>query len=403
MARRFGRMATEEGQPAIAPLGSLAELPLVIRPFRAAVRLELGEAGLTINEKVARVPGAPELVVGPATFLNAAAARAFVDAHPAPSAGVRLVIRAPGWSRLAGGPLERAVDAAIVPAGTKIDAAGRAALPPYVLDADEQEFAMARGPEALDVPAPRYVACDIATWADLLWANLFTMTARVRNLSPLKGLLLVTLGAFRALSLNPWRVAGKLVEVGKDCDVHPSAIVEASVLGDRVKIGPGAVVRGSILASGSEVEELALVVGSAVGSNARVQRQAMLKFSVLSNGASSGGVVQLSFFGEGASLRNGSYTIDRNLDASPVRVAGPGGRLVEAGPVLGIALGPRAMVGSGVWIGAGRSVPEDVTVIRSPYDTVLRVANEVPPGVYAVVDGTLAPVPGTTREAKKEG
>lgn len=403
MARRFARIATEEGgeplHDVIAPLGRLGDLPLLTKPFRISQREELAAAGLVIGEKIARDPGAPELVIGAGTWINAAAADALLRGSP--EGGGRLVLRAAGWSRLAGGPLERAVDAAVVPAGTPATAATRAALPAVVLDADERAFAVARGPESLDVPAPRLVACDVRTWADLLWLNLFAMTARVRNLSPAKGAAMVAWGALRALSLNPWRVAGKLVERGKGCDVHPSAVVEASVLGEGVRIGPGAVVRGSLLAAGAEVEELALVVGSAIGARARVQRQGMVKFSVLANAASSGGTVQLSFFGEGASLRGGSYTIDRNLDASPVRVAGADGRLVDAGLVLGIALGPRASVGSGVWIGAGRAVPADVTVIRSPADTVLRVATKVPPGVYAVVDGTLVPVPGVA--APKEG
>lgn len=391
MARRFARIANEESATLIAPLGPLAELPVMGVPFRTAVRQELHEAGCTINEKIRREPECRELVLGPGTWINAATASAMLEAEPA--SGARLVLRAPGWARLAGGPVERAVDVAVVPAGTLVDAAARAALPPVILDADEKSFGVAKGPEALDVPAPRLVACDVRTWADLLWVSLFSMTARVRNLTPAKGLLLVTVAAARSLSLNPHRVAGKLVQRGKGCDIHPSAVVEASVLGEGVKIGPGAVVRGSILKSGAEVEELALVVGSVVGGQARVQRQAMCKFSVLSNLASCGGTVQLSFFGEGASLRGGSYTIDRNLDASPVRVTSPDGTLVDAGPVLGVVLGPGAMIGSGVWIAAGRAIPAGVTVIRAPSDTVLRFGATVPPGIYAVVDGTLAPVP----------
>lgn len=390
MPRRYARVA-DEAAPLIPPLGALMDLPVMGTPFRSAVRNELFAARCTVSEKVARDPSCKELVLGPGTWLNAAAVTAFFA--KAPHSGGRLVLRAPGWARLAGGPVERAIDAAIVPAGTAVDAAARAALPPVVLDADEKDFGVAKGPEALDVPAPRLVACDVRSWADLLWVSLFSMTAQVRNFSAAKGLWLVASGALKSLSLDKWLIAGEMVQRGKGCDVHPSAVVEASVLGDGVKIGPGAVVRGSILQRGAEVEELALVVGSVVGANARVQRQSMFKFSVLSNSASCGGTVQLSFFGEGATLRGGSYTIDRNLDGSPVRVTLADGSLADAGPVLGVALGPRSAIGSGVWIGAGRAIPADVTVIRSPYDTVLRFGKDVPPGVYAVVDGSLAVVP----------
>lgn len=400
MARRYARVAQEEAAPVIPPLGLLADLPLLGAPFRSAVRSELIEAGCIINEKVQRDPAKKELVLGPATWMNAAAARAFLER--APHSGARLVLRAPGWSRMAGGPVERPVDAAVVPAGSAADAARRASLPPFVLDADEHDVSLAKGPETLDVAAPRHVACDVRSWADLLWLNLFGMTSRVRTLSKAKGIYLVLASAVKALSLNKWEIAGQLVERGKGCDIHPSAVVEASVIGPGVTIGPGAVVRGSIVHANAEIEELALVVGSVVGAKARVERQAMCKFTVLSNAAILGGTVQLSFFGEGASLRGGSYTLDRNLDDKPVRVTTADGSLVEAGPVLGAALGPRCMIGSGVWIGAGRGIPADVTVVRSPYDMLLRVGSNVPAGVYAVVDGTLAPVPGTSPKASKD-
>lgn len=400
MARRFARGANDEAAPVIPPLGALADLPLLGPPFRSAVRNELFAAGCTVNEKMRRDPAKKELVLGPATWLNGPCARAFLDA--APHSGARLVLRAPGWARFAGGPAERAIDAAVVPAGTAADAAARAALPVFVLDADEQAVSLAKGPEALDAYAPRYVAADVRSWSDLLWLNLIGMTSRVRNLSKTKGLFLVLAGAAKALSLNKWEIAGQLVERGKGCDIHPSAIVEASVIGPGVTIGAGAVVRGSIVHAGAEIEELALVFGSVIGAKARVERQAMCKFTVLSNAAILGGTVQLSFFGEGASLRGGSYTLDRNLDGKPVRVTAAGGSLVDAGPVLGAALGPRSMIGSGVWIGAGRGIPADVTVVRSPYDMVLRFGNDVPPGVYAVVDGTLAPLPGTSPKPAKD-
>lgn len=383
-----GRIDAPSGP--VAPFGvSSDRLPLLNAPFGEILRAELATAGITPSGSMP-VGGAGTLVVGPDVFVNAACIRAFL-ARCGPEGG-RLRLVSPGWARAAGGPDARDVDVSLIVSGhASGDAAARAGLPPVEVDAEETSFAVARGPEAFDVPAPRHVAARVETWADLLWLNLFCMTARVRNLSRARGAAIVLGAALRARSLNPWRVAGRLVEKGRGCDVHPSAVVEASMLGDGVRIGPGAVVRGAILGAGVEVEELALVAGSVVGPDSRVQRQAMLKFSVAGSRVSTGGVVQLSVLADGSSTRSGSWILDRRLDGAPVQVAAAGG-LADAGPALGVALGPGAAVGSGVWIAPGRAIPAGVVVTRARQDVLARVPQDLAPGTYAVEEGGAVPV-----------
>lgn len=374
------------GTAAIFPLALPADgIPILNEPLAQRVRAELTAAGFTVVDGSS--PDRVSLVLGPGVFVNAACARALAAAAPG---GGRLRIRAPGWARLAGGAEAREVDASVVPAGMRIE--DRFSLPVVELDAEEQAFSVAEGPEALNVPAPLLVAAQVSSWADVLWLNLFGMAARVRAIPRARGILLVAGAALRARSLNPWRIAGKLVEVGRGCDVHPSAIVEASVLGTGVRIGPGAVVRGSVLGDGAEVEELALVVGSVVGRSARVQRQAMTKFCVLGARASNGGIIQLSVLGEGASIRGGSYLMDRKLDGGTVSVVSADGKVSASGPLLGGALGPGASLGSGVWLAPGRAVPAGAIVTRSPQDVLVRVPHDLAPGVYAVEGGTAVPV-----------
>ncbi len=382
----------------VRPFGPADSLPVLGEPLADARRRELAAAGFVeeVERTTAggRAAGAdrPVLLVGANVFLNAACARALLAAAPR---GGRLVLRAPGWAEVAGGAASRAIEVAVVPpsrAGAGSEGAvvpgtpSIAALPAVELDADERLFSLAEGPESLGVAAPRRVACDVRSWADLLWTNLFAMTARVRNLSPAAGAWAVARAAARSLSLNRWRIAGRLVERGRGVDVHPSAVVEASVLGEGVRIGPGAVVRGSVLGPGCEVEELALVVGASLGRRARVQRQGMVKFSVLFDEASIGGVVQLSVLGRGAAIRGGAYSLDRRLDDRPVRLRGAAG-LVEAGRALGCALGDGAALGSGVWIAPGRDLPAGVRIARSRRDVLASIPEALGAGVYEVEAG----------------
>jgi hypothetical protein len=351
-----------EANAIVPPFGVPASaLPVLNRPLAAAVAAEIAESGLDPST----------ITIAPDVYVNAACLRALAEKRG------RLRLRAAGWARMAGGPDVRDVEVAVGAGGDAVE-----------IDAQEMTIDFAQGPETVSFAAPRRIACRIASWSDLLWANLFAMSARMRNIPPATGVGLVALAALRARSLNPWSIAGKLVKTGRRCDVHPRAIVEASVLGDGVRIGPGAVVRNSHIGDGVEVEELAFVSGSVLGHRSRVQRQAMFKFSVLDEGAIAGGTIQLSFFGAGSALRGGSYTLDRRLDGRPVQVMSASG-LVEAGPTIGAALGPKASVGSGVWIAPGRAIPAGAIVVRGEQDMVAKIPAGLPPGVYAVRDGTL--------------
>lgn len=381
-----------EGDPVVSPFGIPASrLPVLTRPLAASFAEELRAAGVPAGGVL---PGGARLAGSSGVWANAAAVRALIDG--AGPAGARMVLRAPGWAAVAGGAERRAIDLGVVPPGADANSrAVRDALAPLEIDAGESGVQVSEGPEAFRVAAPRCVACEVRSWPDLLFTNLFGMASRVRAISPVRGTWIVLGAMLRARSLSKWRIAGKLVARGRGCDIHPSAVVEASVLGDGVRIGPGAVVRGAMLGAGVEVEELALVVGSVVGARSRVQRQAMLKFSVTGEEVSAGGTAQLSIFGDRSAMRLGSYTLDRRLDGTPVRVRmgeGPHAALVESGPALGVALGPGASIGSGVWIGAGRAVPAGVVLVRGPGDVVTRIPDSLPPGVYAVENGTLAAV-----------
>ena len=59
---------------------------------------------------------------------------------------------------------------------------------------------------------------------------------------------------WRARSLNGWKIAASLTERGENVKVHPTAVVEFSVLHDGCDIGPHAVVRGSIIGANAKVD-----------------------------------------------------------------------------------------------------------------------------------------------------
>ncbi|MEE2750573.1 MAG: hypothetical protein VX519_04025 [Myxococcota bacterium] len=219
----------------------------------------------------------------------------------------------------------------------------------------------------LDLVLSDHLVLPVRHWSHLLWGALLgigpTVWKRAILDHPLRGGARLAWSALCSWSLDPLRLAPALNDFSRKLvHVHPSAVVEGCVLSDGVRIGAGAVVRGSILGPGARVEEQALCEGSVLSDGAVVQRQAMLRFSVLGPDAMHGGVTQLSVLGSSSELKRGAYGMDQSFTGE-VRVQA-GSEIVGVPlSMIGICLGPRARVGSGVWIAPGRAVPAESVLI----------------------------------------
>jgi len=236
-------------------------------------------------------------------------------------------------------------------------------------------------------------ALPVGHWAQLLWANLLGLgPALWLSLGAgMGGALRVAWGAACAGSLAPYRVARHVNSVGRGARIHPNATVEGSVIGAGASVGAGAVVRGSLVGAGASVEDLALVEGSVIGDGAVVQRLAMVKYSVVESKAFAAGIHQLAVLGEGATTKLGAVLMDQGF-RGPVRVRVGGGLCEAPHGMLGVCLGPGAVVGSGVFVAPGRAIPAGLTVVQDPQRVVGRV--DLPEGTTRarVSQGGLQPL-----------
>ena len=82
-------------------------------------------------------------------------------------------------------------------------------------------------------------------------------------------------------------------------------------------------------------------------------------------------IVQFGLVGRDAVNKMFSVGTDMNL-AGPVKTPAPGGLVETDRGYLGVCFGHRSFVGSGVWIGPGRIVPEDARLVRPPELMVLK-------------------------------
>lgn len=231
---------------------------------------------------------------------------------------------------------------------------------------------------------------DVDHWARLLWANLLALGPFLwADLvgSPVR----LAWAAARAGSTRPEDVAARLNRIGKGARVHRDATVEGAWIGCGAVVGAGAVVRGTILGAGATVEELAMVEGCVLGAGARVQRQAMAKYSLIEEDAAFAGTVQLGVIGRGASVKHGAVLFDMTLGQS-ARVWRQGELVAAPYGMVGVCVGPGAVIGQGVRIAPGRVIPEGVTVLPDAGQVLRDVA--LPAGCVRarVANGRLEPM-----------
>jgi acetyltransferase-like isoleucine patch superfamily enzyme len=242
------------------------------------------------------------------------------------------------------------------------------------------------------IPVTSHIAAHVESWVHILWLNQAAFGVRWLELARAKKLWCF----FRLLTSPPWSMPAimrRFVHTGRRTTIHPSAYVEASILGDDVVIGAGASVRNCIVGNGVVVGDHATVLSSTLGDRVAVTPRTFVVWSaayedaVLSNYK-----LQVSVVGKGASLSTWAGFIDAKLQGS-VDVMMDGVLRSTGRHFLGSCLGHGAHIGAKVLLLPGREI-ENGTFITMRDDELIRsVPASIEPGVPYVRDGgTLVPL-----------
>lgn len=266
-----------------------------------------------------------------------------------------------------------------------------------VIDPEEDPFDIPAPPyldiETLAFGLPKDVVMTLHHWVHILWANLFVGAVEARNTPKSTMIRRGLWAAVRAMSINKWRVMGKFNVIGKGCDIHPTAVVEMSTLGDNVTVGPFARVFASTLGDGAQVWAGAHCELSTVGPRAVITEMSTLRFSVLYPEAIVGQyLMQMCVLGRKVVTTGGAFTMDLNFDQN-IRVPLDGALHDTGTRFLGAAFGHRARIGTGFYLASGRMIPNDYFVVRSADEVV----SKIPEGLaarnpLAVQGRTLVPL-----------
>ncbi len=155
---------------------------------------------------------------------------------------------------------------------------------------------------------------------------------------------------------------------GKNCHIHPSAVVEGCILGDNVTIGANAVVRLSIIGDHTFIGDAAVVNYSVIGNHNYVMTGNHLQFCLTYPSVFTiHGPYQFSVFGKNTAVF-ATINCDIRLDEKTIAIPTANGIVDSQQHLLGIAYGHDAKVGASNIIAAGRIVPNNA--ILNPPDFI---------------------------------
>jgi hypothetical protein len=161
----------------------------------------------------------------------------------------------------------------------------------------------------------------------------------------------------------------RLNKIGKNCKIHPTAIIEGSVIGDNCTIGANAIVRLSNLEEDCYVSDNVVIINSVLSKKTFIANSNYINscftypevFLIH-------GPYQLSIFGENAACF-AVINCDIRLDQLNIKIPTNEGVIDSNQPLLGIAYGHRSKTGGGNIIASGRIVPNDLHI--NPPDNII--------------------------------
>jgi len=207
-----------------------------------------------------------------------------------------------------------------------------------------------------EIPMASKFVIQIDHWVNLWIANIvatLVMGANLQKSSILRKLFM----ALKARSFNQWEILCCMNTVGKNCDIHPTAYIEGSVVGDDVSLGAGAVVRHSLIGDNVSIGNGVVIEESVVGDGCVILNGRLIFSIFYPRTFSVAEMVTASFVGKNSFIGLNSTMTDFRLDGQNVTVM-KGGKLVDSSQrFLGACLGHEVYLGAGCIVAPGRSIP----------------------------------------------
>ncbi len=212
------------------------------------------------------------------------------------------------------------------------------------------------------IPLSDLEIVSIDHWTNLWAANMLGLLANGASLKKASKLKLLGL-AIKAGSFNQWKVLRQTNRIGHHCDIHPTAYVEGSQIGDNVRVGAGAIVRECLVGAGTFIGSNVTLELSVVGGNCTIINGCTIQYSVIYPRALvNSRFLNVSVCGRDTFVGDGVTFADFRFDGKPVTVIKNGVKVDTGNAFVGSCLGHGAYLGSGCVVAPGRVIPNGLRI-----------------------------------------
>jgi len=283
-------------------------------------------------------------------------------------------------------------------------------LPPVRIEAKQMAFPIQPGemlPSTVEISfTPAYtdaVLIHVCHWTHLWLANLLCLGGTLFHAFTRSKFRLV-LRALSAFSLNKHKIASRFLLKGKGCDIHPTAVVQGCILGNRVTIGAHCLVQACILGDGVKVNEHSILLGSVFGEGSSTSPRGWTKFCVVyPKSSTTGHALHGSVVGRNVFMASPAYLYDLKIRGT-IKILYNGERVDTGLNFLGSCVGHEAIIGPDTWLGSGMEIPNRAVVVKNPEEIITSIPDDLPEGEYLTVrNGRLLPLRGPASIPEKTG
>lgn len=252
---------------------------------------------------------------------------------------------------------------------------------PLVIDLESREIgyyhiptymASGNGDLVYHVPLKYLIAID--SWVHIFIADtvfgLFGRGARFENDLKNDPLYKLRILATAMLEGKQLLECSKLVKIGKNCSIDPSALLHGpTTLGDNVTIGAGVVVENCIIGNNVNISQGCNLMLSVIGDGTFLPFRASLFMSTIMDNSmvAQNACLQMCVIGRNSFVGAGTTFTDFNLIPNEIRARNAQGNLDKTNrPVLGGCIGHNCRIGAGMIIFPARTIESDVVLISTP-------------------------------------
>lgn len=215
--------------------------------------------------------------------------------------------------------------------------------------------------EKYPIPITEKFVIQMDHWANLWAANIITVLAEVARLQK-KSKIKLLLIAVRVRSFNKWRILSGANKIGRNCDIHPTAYIEGSIIDDNVRVGAGAVIRESMIGRYAFIGNSVTIEESVIGERSTVVHGHVLYSVFYPSVFSAAQMISASFIGRDSFVGSGVTLTDFRLDGENVAILKDGVKTDSGSRFLGCCLGNDVYLGSGCVVAPGRAIPNGLHI-----------------------------------------